>query len=202
MDRFRRRSSAAPTAVPGTVVRVLILPYLDGADLYKQYDFLEPWDGPNNIKLLERRPGIFDCPTRREPSATSNPLLASTGIFACGSGWSRSGVTTSFAAVFGDDCVFRGSDLVTIKEITDGTSTTAMVGELTDARIPWTKPEDIDISAHLRIGDSLGFSTNSRDGGVYFLMADGSVRRMYPATPQPTVDALFTRNGGETVTDF
>ena len=32
--------------------RVLLLPYLDRSDLYKAYDFTEPWDGPNNRKLL------------------------------------------------------------------------------------------------------------------------------------------------------
>jgi hypothetical protein len=182
--------------------RVLILPYLDGADLYKQYDFSEPWDGPNNIKLLKSRPTVFDCPTRRETVGAPGPLVASTGILACGSGWARSGMTTSFAAVFGDDCVFRGSNLVTIKDISDGTSTTAVIGELTAARIPWTKPEDIDIRMHPHIGDPLGFSSNSSDGGVYFLMADGTVRRVYPSAPQQSVDPLFTRNGGETVGDF
>ena len=30
--------------------RVLILPYLGFDDLYKAYDFTEPWDGPNNKK--------------------------------------------------------------------------------------------------------------------------------------------------------
>lgn len=37
--------------------RVLILPYLDGGGfVYDQYDFGEPWDGPNNIKLLDHMP--------------------------------------------------------------------------------------------------------------------------------------------------
>src|SRR5262245_23624397 len=31
--------------------RVLLLPYLGYEELYKQYDFNEPWDGPNNSRL-------------------------------------------------------------------------------------------------------------------------------------------------------
>jgi hypothetical protein len=191
-----------PDGRPWHSWRVLILPYLDGADLYSQYDFSEPWDGPNNIKLLEQMPCVFDCPTRQETGDASRLPLASIRILACGSGSRRPGMTTSFAAALGKDCVFRGSEPVTVKDIIDGTTTTAMIGELTDAQIPWTKPEDIDVRQHSRIGDPLGFSSSGRDGGAYFLMADGTVRRVYPSTQQHIVDALFTRNGGETVGDF
>jgi len=34
--------------------RVLVLPYLGEDDLYTQYDFEQPWDGPENTKLLKR----------------------------------------------------------------------------------------------------------------------------------------------------
>ena len=32
--------------------------------LYDHYDFAEPWDGPNNIKLLDKMPPNFACPSR------------------------------------------------------------------------------------------------------------------------------------------
>ncbi len=45
--------------------RVLILPFLEYDDLYKQYNFNEPWDGPNNRKLLAaRRAHMLVLPTR------------------------------------------------------------------------------------------------------------------------------------------
>ena len=36
--------------------RVLILPYIEERNLYDKYDFTEPWDGPNNSKLLADMP--------------------------------------------------------------------------------------------------------------------------------------------------
>jgi uncharacterized protein DUF1559 len=39
--------------------RVLLLPFLEQRELYEQYDFDEPWDGPNNRKLLAQRPSVF-----------------------------------------------------------------------------------------------------------------------------------------------
>ena len=34
--------------------------------LYQQYDFNEPWDGPNNRKLLAAHPRVFACPADKD----------------------------------------------------------------------------------------------------------------------------------------
>ena len=44
--------------------RVLILPFLKEDPLYKQYKFSEPWDGPNNKKLIAVRVMFYTCPER------------------------------------------------------------------------------------------------------------------------------------------
>jgi hypothetical protein len=41
--------------------RILLLPYIERGDLYKQYRFDEPWDGPNNRKLASQMPGLYRC---------------------------------------------------------------------------------------------------------------------------------------------
>lgn len=53
------------TADDGTPLhswRVLILPFLERNDIYDQYRFDEPWDGPKNRKLAELNPMVFRCP--------------------------------------------------------------------------------------------------------------------------------------------
>jgi hypothetical protein len=48
--------------------RVLVLPFLEQQQLYDQYRFDEPWDGPNNRKLAENVISIFHCPEDGEKS--------------------------------------------------------------------------------------------------------------------------------------
>jgi len=158
--------------------RVLILPYLGEQSLYKDYDFSEPWDGPNNSRLLTRMPTVYACP--------SNPTT---------------GTNTAYAGVFGEHCVFRAAGPIGISAITDGTSNTLMVGEVAKAGIPWMKPEDIDIKIQPVLGSAGGFSS-FHAGGVQFVMCDGSVHFLNLSLPQQTVDALYTRDGNEKVGDF
>jgi hypothetical protein len=160
--------------------RVLILPYLDQQALYNDYSFSEPWDGPNNSRLLSRMPPFYACPSH--PGAPGS-------------------TTTAYAAVFGEHCVFRGSEPVKIMDITDGTSNTLIVVEAAKAGIPWMKPEDIDITLHPTLGDPGGFSSD-HTGGVQGVMADGSVHFLSQNISQQVLDALFTRDGKEAAGPF
>jgi len=159
--------------------RVLILPYLDEESLYKEYDFSEPWDGPNNSRLLARMPPIYRCPSHPESSARTN---------------------TSYAGVFGEHCVFRGADPVALDEITDGFGNTLIVGEVKSS-IPWLKPEDVDIKLHPAIGPVGGFGSYEVEGAA-FAFVDGRVLYISESTPQQTLDALYTRDGQDRVEDF
>jgi prepilin-type processing-associated H-X9-DG protein len=162
--------------------RVLVLPFIDDEcrAVHAAYDFSQPWNSIGNKQLLGKRPGIFACPSR---------------------GRSGKGEDTSYAAVFGPNCVFSGPDPRSLSEITDRKNETLLIAEVTDSNIPWTKPEDIDVTVHSKPGDRMGFSSD-HDGGFYALFADGSVRFVNETVKQATFDALTTRNGGETVGDF
>ena len=43
--------------------RILILPYagLEYVELFKEYNFAEPWNGPHNSKLHEKMPPLYRC---------------------------------------------------------------------------------------------------------------------------------------------
>ncbi|MGO9470436.1 MAG: DUF1559 domain-containing protein [Isosphaeraceae bacterium] len=107
--------------------RVAILPFLEHDDLYKQYNFDEPWDGPNNRKLIDKMPSTFSYPgpTGGASSRTDTAYFVLTGE------------TTTFGAAA------RGKEPAhTIADISDGMSNTIMAVEA-KREIPWTKPEDI-----------------------------------------------------------
>jgi len=155
--------------------RVLILPYLGEQVLYDQYDFDEPWDGPNNSRLLGKRPPAYSCPSS-DVDATS----------------------TYYAAIAGEPCIFNGDSPTKIGKITDGTSNTSMVGEVSEMGIPWMEPRDVDFDTYTNIGDPAGFSSD-HSGGAFFLFADGSVQFLSEETDPDVARSLFTRAGEEMI---
>ena len=121
--------------------RVLILPFIDENSLYKQYDFSEPWNGPNNITLLDRMPGVFSCPSR-----SSNPTNL-----------------TSYAAITGPGTMFPGAASVRFADVTDGLARTIVIAEVADVDIPWTAPVDLDVrTMSVGVNDSKSPGISSR----------------------------------------
>jgi len=43
---------------------VLLLPFVEQQELFSQYDFSQPWDGSNNIKLLDKMPDVYRDPAQ------------------------------------------------------------------------------------------------------------------------------------------
>ena len=146
--------------------RVLILPFLDDDPLYKQYKFSEPWDGPNNKKLLATRPRGFACPSDRaafDPPATY----------------------TSYVAVVGTHAGWSGRKPRNLEELTPPDQTILLV-KVTDANIPWSEPRDFDLDS-LRSSPQSSVVPSSRHEpesdffhyppppGINVALADGSV---------------------------
>jgi len=125
--------------------RLLILPFLDQQSLYDQYSFREPWNGPNNSKLLNRMPACFACPSR---------FTSPTNL-------------TSYVTITGPGTMFPGLAPVKRADITDGGRTTIMVVEVTNTKIPWMAPIDLDArTVSLQINDPRrpGISSPHRGG--------------------------------------
>src|ERR1700676_2683340 len=47
--------------------RVLVLPYLEQEDLFKQFRLDEPWDSPHNLALLPKMPEVYAAPEEHAP---------------------------------------------------------------------------------------------------------------------------------------
>jgi Protein of unknown function (DUF1559) len=161
--------------------RVLILPYLEEQNLYADYDFNEPWNGPHNSKLLARMPWVFSCPYR-DQKPTVRPSL------------------TSYVVVSGPGTMFPGSESIRFEQVTDGSPNTLMVVETSNVQIPWTKPEDLDVrTMSLRINDEKRPSISSHHPGVAaVLLADGACRFLPESTRAAQMKSLVTIAGHET----
>jgi hypothetical protein len=153
--------------------RVQLLPYLDQEKLYKEFHLDEPWDSDHNKKLIARMPAVF--------RSSADPKLIADG-------------KTTYLAPIGEATMWPGAKGVRIADVTDGTSNTILlVDAVDDAAVVWTKPEDLGYDAKAPMTGLDG----RYNGGFLVLCADGSVRLVNKGISKTTLQAAFTRNGGE-----
>jgi len=160
--------------------RVLLLPFLDRNDIYKKYDFDEPWDGPNNSKLHNLVVEYYKCP-RDGPHAKDTD--------------------TSYVVVVGPNTMFPGAESVRFKDFTDDTSTTIMAVEVKNSGIHWMEPRDLHVVQMAPTANpSAGQGISGNHGGARAVMADGTFTRIIGELHTPEqIEALLTPNGGEEV---
>ena len=163
-----------PDGRPWHSWRVLILPYIEERDLYQEYDFAEPWDGPNNRKLAGRMPQIF--------AFHGSNLSGNT--------------TTNYLAVVGDETAWPGTKRVTPNDVTDGPSSTILVVENLGAEVHWMAPRDLPLAdMDMRLNSPAGVGSPYDDPAV--VMLDGSVQRLRPSLEPAVLRALLTIHAGE-----
>jgi prepilin-type processing-associated H-X9-DG protein len=175
--------------------RVLLLPWLDSAAMYRQYRFDEPWDGPNNRKLGGSRPDCYHC-----PKDSVGPYCMA-----------------NYVAVVGAGTAWPGSASTKLSEFSDGAEQTIMVVEMENSGIPWMEPRDLDFSKMpLKINAKGGQGISSQhardaelrfaDGRLRFvkracganvLFADGHVAFLADSISPEVLRALLTIHGGE-----
>jgi len=154
--------------------RVEILPFLGENQLYNQFHRDEPWDSEHNKTLIARRPAVFG-----------------------GQGLANTNGKTRVLAPVGLAMMFSGTpQAVLMKEVTDGTSNTILLVETApDRAVTWTKPDDLKIDAKEPTAGLL----DERATGFNAAFADGSVHYLSAKIDPKTLNALFTRNGGEVI---
>jgi hypothetical protein len=150
--------------------RVLILPYIAGSSFYKQYNFGEPWNGPNNKKLLPQRPFVYACPDDDK------------NFLALGA------TSTNYVAVVGASAAWSGSKPKKATDLSPMSQTITIV-EVSDADIPWTAPRDVSLDAPRGAPDSIAIISSKHFSDDYYFcypshtviqgaMADGSQCRL------------------------
>jgi hypothetical protein len=158
--------------------RVLILPYIGEEALFKLYRFDEPWDGPNNSRLLALRPAYFGCHSARGKEDPRN---------------------TNYVAVTGPGTVFPSGSWTTDKQIHDGCESTVWLIEASELDIKWTEPRDVTIGAP-RENAAASRAIRSRDyRGAGVVMVSGDVWRARRGLLPETFHALATIAGGERI---
>lgn len=160
--------------------RVLILPQLGREDLYRLYDFEQPWNSSHNSQLNNRMPEVFACPS--DADAASNG-------------------ETSYAVVVGPRTAFPGNTARRSSDLRDAPSDTLLVAESATTGRSWLEPVDIDLTAtNLTVNSpGKGGIRGGHPDGARILMADGKVRTLEKSTPPELVNALTTIDGNEPI---
>ena len=142
-----------------------------------EYNFDEPWDGPNNSKLHDIVIPFFRCPSAQSTGKETD---------------------TSYAVVVGPGTMFPGEKPVKRAEVIDGTPNTIMIVEVANSGIHWMEPRDLEIAKIAPTGkplERLGISSN-HPNTVNVLFAAGNAGHL--STERLTMEqlqALLSRNG-------
>ena len=198
-----------PDGKPWHSWRVLILPYVEQAELYEAYDFSEPWDGPKNRKLLDRMPDVYRDPVHGDAQGNSTHYAALVGE------WKGQFQVVHTAMPPGGprmkDAHQPIADVLKVgtgplAAITDGPGNTIMVAPIgPERKVPWTRPEDIAVGPDFPgLGKPRGIAASYRTGpkldgprGAPVLFADGSTVVLLDTIDPRDLLAMATRDGAQ-----
>ncbi|HLW65812.1 MAG TPA: hypothetical protein VKS79_10870, partial [Gemmataceae bacterium] len=141
------------------------------------------WDSPHNIQLLDQMPRLFGSPGQKPPAANM----------------------TFYRVFVGPGTAFERDGIKIPIDFPDGCANTILVVEAGDA-VLWTKLDEITYAPNHPLPELGGmFLTHNwlgRPGpsrGFTAAFADASIRWFPRSTPEATIRAYITRNGGEKI---
>ena len=152
--------------------RVEMLPFIEGAELYKKFKRDEPWDSEHNMKVYQENP---------MPAAFVLP----------GSDNEKTKLT-HYQVFSGNGAMFDPVLPVKILDVTDGLSNTLMIFTAKKA-VPWTAPDDPAYDAEKDPTPLILFNKKRS----YIALGDGSVRTIKDTISKKSLHAIITRAGGE-----
>ena len=159
--------------------RVLILQELGYHQLYRQYDFNQPWDQGVNATLVMQMPEVFAAP---------------------GDDAARISKETSYMVVVGRETMFPGPNKSrTRDQATDGISSTVLVVESSRSGVCWMEPKDLDAQKmnYTVNGAPSGCIRGEHPDGASVVMVDGKARFLSKDEAAEFVEALLTAAKGD-----
>jgi prepilin-type N-terminal cleavage/methylation domain-containing protein/prepilin-type processing-associated H-X9-DG protein len=242
---FPPGGSSEPTGTPlgtnggeGFSYHTFILPFIEQGDLYAQFDFTENYDVGVDVTLESIYVPIFQCPSAVELYAVANDgATARTSHYLgnmgpkdpAGSEYQWSGIVSTGEAAGNTtqggvalQGVLGLDTQIQFVQVTDGTSNTFLVGELSwkgaNSYRAWSRgcwsPDNLNCVSCKNLTYPLNQPTvyvptsnyddvtygSNHTGGANFSMCDGSVRFVSNSTSITILRATASRNGGETLT--
>lgn len=155
---------------------IQLMPCMERSDIYDRYDFNRSWDDPPNAELMKA-----EIPFFTNSSLTNG---RSTGDEGYG--------MIHFAA---NSRVIGPGPAMSLDDITDGHSTTMLVGEVNHDFLPWGHPQNYrDPAIGLNVPGGFGGSKRYKTN---FLFCDGSARGISNDIDPAVLKALATPNAGD-----
>jgi hypothetical protein len=149
--------------------RVLLLPFMEQANLYNAFDKSKAWDSPENIWISQTAIAAFHDRSSTNPSQ------------------SRS----DFVFVTGKGTLFDGNKAARFADVQDGLSNTIAVVETQAGPDSWAEPGDWN-------ADTGDFPAAQNPGrGLLVLYADGSVQNLQPAYAAQNLRQLVEIRDGQ-----
>jgi prepilin-type N-terminal cleavage/methylation domain-containing protein len=213
---------------------VSILSHIDMATMYNLYDFNKPHTDPVNRLVVSQRIPAYLCPSsvirRSVPISGCDANDRAPGTYAGSSGSGDPWGTRATNNPNNGLIVNLGSGPVRLRDVTDGTSSTFLVGE-SAWNFPdyiftvgpcagqvrwgftyWSSPYPLstlfstqNVFNPKRLdGDSTRLASFRSDhvGGAHFSLGDGSVRFVSENIDRAMLNSLATRAGAETVGEY
>lgn len=226
-DSDTKCSPGTPSRYWGWGWSSMILPYMEQQTLYNSLDYKLTYSTAPNFALGATRISTFLCPsdpqggelvsccTGVQNGSNANEDIAMTNMagvadstdWTCDSTWPKHFSSTD--GVMGERVGAR------IADITDGTSNTLLVGEITGGGpgsyqgnfwVTWNILDTRDgiNGAYTKVGGTYGGLRNTgfssyHPGGCHFLLADGSVQFLAETIAKDVLVAKTTRAKGETL---
>jgi hypothetical protein len=160
VHNYESVNNGLPPAQDDLSWRVHILPYIEQAHLYQQFDTTQAWDSPKNKRFASQ----------------TIPQYATVGD-------GNTSPDTRFRVFVGPNTLYPpGKKPLKMSEIRDGTGNTILVVEAAD-RVPWPQPNELQYD---RDGPLPDLGSPGRKG---FLVAkvDGSVIFVPDKTPEAVI---------------